>query len=157
MIAESWTDLTGGFRIPAGSIELLMEKLIDRALLQLVITLTPGWQTPGGIEKDKTSKQRQAERAELDILLRVMVNDFGIRTADGYTEHALYMRLLDLATERGLVARHEDDPLYRVRYGYHAWSLLDVMTAERYDREYPGRRTASLGPRYVSGATGGWL
>jgi hypothetical protein len=157
MIAESWTELPGGFRIPAGSRELLMEKLIDRALLQLVITLTPGWQTRGGIERDKTAKQRQTERAELDILLRVMVNDFGLRSADGTTEHALYMRLLDLAAERGLVTRHEDDPLYRVRYGYHAWSLLDVMTAERYDREYHGRRTSRLGPRYASGGAGGLL
>ena len=149
MIAESWTELPGGFRFPAGSVTLLMEKLIDRALLQLVITLTPGYLTPGGIEKDKTAKQRQIDRAELDLLLRIMVADFGIQAEAGFTETALYYRLLDLGAERGLLTRHENVPLYRVRYTHSNVALWDVMTDARKDREHPGRRLSRQAPRYA--------
>lgn len=149
MITEAWTDLPGGFRLPAGVREdLRMEKLIDRALLTLVISLTPGYLSPGGVPRTKTRKARDTEQAELQVLLRLMVNDFGIRVERGYTESALQWRLCELAVERGLLTHHPDEyPVFRTHDEHANWSLWDVMTDERKDRDQPGRRH-STAPRY---------
>jgi hypothetical protein len=132
-------DLPGGFRAPAEPDALRLERIIDRALLALVVSYSPGYLTRGGIPKTKTAKQRQIERGELDQLLRLMVNDLGIRTGNGYTEEALRWGLCELAVERGLMTRHPDEP-FCLAYGRGGWSLWDVMTDERKDREHPGRR-----------------
>jgi hypothetical protein len=151
MIAPSYTELPGGFRLPAGSAALRMEKLVDRALLALVVSYTPGYQTPSGIPKVKTAKQRQMDRVELDVLLRLMVNDFGIQAAEGYTEPALQWRLCELAVERGLMTHHPSEaPVFRLITERGSWCLWDVMSDERKDREQPGRRTSHrhTAPRY---------
>jgi hypothetical protein len=118
-----------------------VEKIADRALLALVISCTPGFQTPGGIPKTETGKAREIDRAELQILLRLMVNDFHLRVAGGgYTETALQHRLEELAVERGLLAhRPHEYPVFRPRRDHVNWSLTDVMTEERRDREHPRR------------------
>jgi hypothetical protein len=138
--------LPGGFRYEptrsAADASHQVEKVIDRALLHAVIHLTPGYTTLGGIPRAKTAKQRQIEEAELTILLRMMVNDLGIRTGrGGYTEVALFFALYELGVERGVIAKHEGEaPLYRVRDPHANWSLRAVMSDERKDRERPGRQ-----------------
>jgi hypothetical protein len=126
-----------------------VEKLTDRALMALAVALTPGYLTPGGIEKTKTGKQRQIDEAKLDTLLRLMVNDLHIRTADGYTESALRFRLAALGADRG-VLQPDGSPFGRPARDHGPWALWDVMTDERRDREEPGRRTSARGcaPRY---------
>jgi hypothetical protein len=118
-----------------------VEKIADRALLALVISCTPGFQTPGGIPRTKTGKAREIDRAELQILLRLMVNDFRLRVAGGgYTEAAMQHRLEELAVERGLLThRPHEYPVFRPRRDHVNWSLTDVVTEERRDREHPRR------------------
>jgi hypothetical protein len=126
-----------------------VEKITDRALLALVVSLTPGYLTSGGVPRTKTGKAREIENAELYVLLRLMVNDFDIRAGDGYTETALWGALGRLGVERGVLAEQRGSWTSASDHG--PWSLWDVMTDDRRDRLHPGRRTSARGraPRYA--------
>ncbi len=127
--------------------ERAVEKIIDRALLMMVIQLTPGYLSRGGVPKVKTRKEREIEHAELQAVLRLMVNDFGITTEDGYTETAMWAGLGRLGEQRGVLA----GPVpWKTTRDHGPWSLWDVMSDERKDRDYPGRRASARGraPRY---------
>lgn len=136
-----------GFGWESGNLALALEKITDRALLALAHDMTPGYLTRGGIPRAKTGKARAIDRAELDTLLQLMVNDLGIRTPEGYTETALRFRLLDLGVVRGVFTVNEKRTAYETARSHGPWTLWDVMSQDRRDREYPGRRDARYGPR----------
>jgi hypothetical protein len=146
------TRTVAGFTCDPGLLSAAaVEKITDRALLALVVALTPGYLTRGSVPRDKTGKQRQIDEAELDTLLQLMVNDLGLRTADGgYTESALRFRLAALGAGRGVLVPADGSPFGQSVRDHGPWSLWDVMTDERRDREQPGRRTSARGtaPRY---------
>lgn len=120
------------FLLPAGSRTLMAERVIDRALLALMHEMTPGWLTRGNVPKPKTGKQREIDRAGLNLLLHVLADDLRIETGTGKhpsqqdTEH----QLRRLAVSRGLVTEPRTGD-FRTTREYGPWTLHDVMSRER--------------------------
>lgn len=130
----------------------ILERIVDRALLLLVVSLKTGHMTRGGVQKDKTAKQRQIDRAELDAMLRMMVNDLHIRSDEGTTEIALRFALLDLGVDRGLLIKDGNE--YRAVDNYGQVSLFTVMSDARRAREWPQRFMASASTQAKYGIGG---
>jgi hypothetical protein len=129
--------LPNGFRYQADAdLGVLVENVVDRALLAMVHWLTPGYLTRGNVPKEKTRKQKEAEGEILDELLRVIVRDLGLETERGDTEPAIRDRLYELGVERGVIIEHpEDYPRWESARSYGPWTLYAVMSEERRYRE----------------------
>lgn len=129
--------LAGGITAPASpDLYETYEKVIDRALLALVVSLTPGYLTVGGVPKAKTGKQRQSEYAELRALLKMMVDDLGIRGTAGPYEEALEQALGELGVVRGVITENKTGPRWSSAREHGPWALRAVMSAERKSRVF---------------------
>jgi hypothetical protein len=143
--------LTSGFQHdPAITQTVMLERITDRALLALANMLTPGYLTRGSVQRDKTRKQREQDQAIFQALTQLMVNDLRITTEEGTTETAVRFALERLGVERGVILQRDDDPRFRSARPYGPWTLWDVMSEERKDREWPIRFMAR-GPRPAAG------
>jgi hypothetical protein len=97
-------------------LDVVLRRVITRALLALAVSMAPEYETETGAWKPKRAKRREFEHALAEQMLRVLSKDFGLRAKDGWTEHPLRNALLELGAARGVfrLVEHDGNSYYEV-------------------------------------------
>lgn len=130
MKAADSAPLAGDLRYePATGAAWALGRAVDRALLHLIHSITPGYLTRGNVPKLKTIRRREIDAAELAAILNLM-GDLGVTDAAGRNDPtALRLALLSLAADRGLVTVHDTGERYRTTRAHGPWTPWDTMSA----------------------------
>jgi hypothetical protein len=116
---------------PATGAAWPLGRVVDRVLLRLMHSITPGYLTRGNVPKLKTIRRREIDAAELAAMLNLM-GDLGLTDAAGRNDPtALMLALLSLAADRGLVTVHDTGERYRTIRTHGPWTPWDTMSADK--------------------------